>query len=73
MAKFTLSIRDLQGTATIDHGRVQLRAERGYAIRDEDGHRSITCLVCGWTSHNPNDVRERYCGHCHAFHDDPVV
>jgi hypothetical protein len=23
-------------------------------------------------SHNPNDVRERYCGHCHAFHDDMV-
>jgi hypothetical protein len=22
------------------------------------------------TSWNPNDVRERYCGNCHAYHDD---
>lgn len=28
---------------------------------------SITCPVCGRTSWNPNDVREGYCGHCHAW------
>lgn len=27
----------------------------------------IECPVCGWRSHNPNDVREGYCGHCHAY------
>jgi hypothetical protein len=31
---------------------------------------SITCPVCQWTSYNPNDIRERYCGHCHRFHED---
>lgn len=31
---------------------------------------SITCPRCEATSHNPNDVREQYCGRCHAFHDD---
>lgn len=30
----------------------------------------ITCPRCGWSSHNPNDVAQRYCGHCHVFHDD---
>lgn len=25
---------------------------------------SITCPQCGLTSHNPNDVREGWCGHC---------
>ena len=30
---------------------------------------SITCPQCGKTSHNPNDVRERYCGFCHQFHE----
>jgi hypothetical protein len=30
----------------------------------------IRCLVCGLTSWNPHDVRERYCGHCHRFHED---
>jgi hypothetical protein len=28
---------------------------------------SITCPDCGRTSYNPNDVREGYCGHCHAW------
>ena len=28
-----------------------------------------TCPECGWTSYNPNDVRERYCGHCHKYID----
>lgn len=30
---------------------------------------SITCPQCGRTSYNPNDVRERYCGNCHQYHD----
>lgn len=33
----------------------------------EDG-KSITCLVCHFTSHNQNDITHRYCGHCHQFH-----
>lgn len=37
---------------------------------DPSGPRpSITCPKCGRTSHNPNDVRERYCGNCHQYHD----
>jgi hypothetical protein len=34
---------------------------------------SITCPRCGMTSHNANDVRERYCGNCHLFHDDMLI
>jgi len=30
----------------------------------------IRCLRCGRVSYNLNDVRERYCGACHRFHDD---
>jgi hypothetical protein len=30
----------------------------------------FTCPRCGWTSHNPHDAAERYCGHCHVFVDD---
>jgi hypothetical protein len=29
---------------------------------------SITCLLCDRTSHHPSDVAEKYCGHCHIFH-----
>lgn len=25
---------------------------------------SITCPTCGWTSFNPHDVREGWCGNC---------
>lgn len=28
---------------------------------------SFTCPHCGAVSFNPNDIRERYCGACHAF------
>jgi hypothetical protein len=31
---------------------------------------SITCLKCGFTSHNPNDVNQKYCYMCHVFHED---
>jgi hypothetical protein len=32
--------------------------------------KSISCHLCGMTSHNPNDVLHRYCGMCHVFHGD---
>lgn len=35
----------------------------------KDG-KSITCHTCGRTSHNLNDVRNRFCGWCHVFHQD---
>lgn len=43
-----------------------------YTIAD-DGQ-SITCLVCGMTSHHPKDVEHCHCGKCNKFHDvpDPV-
>lgn len=28
---------------------------------------TFTCPRCGATSHNPNDVREAYCGRCHDW------
>jgi len=40
----------------------------GYVILA--GGEAITCLECGRTSYNLNDVAERYCGHCHKFHDE---
>jgi ribosomal protein L37E len=43
---------------------------RTFTIAD-DGQ-SITCHACGRTSHNPNDVKERYCGHCNVFHENPL-
>jgi ribosomal protein S27AE len=32
--------------------------------------RSITCPRCGRTSYNAGDIVNRYCGYCHAFHDE---
>jgi ribosomal protein S27AE len=40
-------------------------------ITDDKGDPiAIKCLKCGLTSHHPEDVRQRYCGKCHVFHDD---
>jgi ribosomal protein S27AE len=36
--------------------------------RISDDGKAITCLKCGMTSHNPNDVAHRYCGRCHIYH-----
>ncbi len=33
------------------------------------GGEAIKCLVCNMTSYHPVDVRERFCGNCHEFHD----
>jgi hypothetical protein len=30
---------------------------------------SITCHACNLTSYHPEDVKNRYCGNCHKFHD----
>ena len=27
----------------------------------------ITCLRCGRTSYNSNDIEEGYCGNCHVY------
>lgn len=41
--------------------------QAGYTIA-ADGL-SITCGRCNSTSYNMSDVRNAYCGECHAFHD----
>lgn len=40
-----------------------------YRIRERKGQWTITCLVCGMTSYNENDVKYQYCGKCSQFHD----
>lgn len=41
-----------------------------YAFVVVDGFHGIRCLRCGKTSYHGEDIRQRYCGHCHHFHDD---
>lgn len=31
---------------------------------------AIQCLICNRISYHPMDVKEKYCGNCHRFHDD---
>lgn len=33
----------------------------------KDG-KAIHCLLCGLTSHHPEDVRQRFCVRCNYFH-----
>jgi hypothetical protein len=34
---------------------------------------TITCPTCGYVSSNRYDIRYRYCGRCHQFHDNPAL
>lgn len=37
--------------------------------RDTDGREFIECLTCHLRSYAPEDIRRRYCGSCHKFHE----
>jgi ribosomal protein L37E len=39
-----------------------IRNALGYVV-------AIKCTLCGMTSYNPNDIKEKYCGNCHRFHE----
>jgi hypothetical protein len=45
------------------------QAEQLQTFTISDDGRNITCHMCQRTSYHPEDVRHRYCGHCHVFHD----
>lgn len=40
-----------------------------YQYDEGGGPIAIKCLKCGATSHNRQDVEQRYCGRCHVFHE----
>lgn len=44
----------------------------GQAGQASDPHAGIQCLTCGYISWNPKDVAARYCGRCHASHEESV-
>lgn len=41
-----------------------------YTIGIKTGQAAIVCLCCGLGSSNAGDIRERYCGFCHAYHSE---
>lgn len=47
------------------------QANEHQAEPDRTAALTFTCPQCGKTSHNPNDVRESYCGACHKFQAAP--
>lgn len=51
----------------------KLAMEQANEHQAKPGHAAstFTCPRCGKTSHNPNDVRESYCGSCHQFQAAP--
>ena len=47
-----------------DYGFVK---KTGFEIIEEG--KAIKCLECERVSWHPEDVRQRYCGNCHKFHE----
>jgi hypothetical protein len=68
------------GTATVDENCPQeiidalnglsKMAFEGYVLVETERlhQQGITCLTCGRTSYNQNDIKFLYCGHCNKFH-----
>lgn len=50
---------------------LQHRSGQFYHVAEDGG--SITCCVCGATSRDPKDIREKYCPQCRVFHEDRMV
>ena len=38
-------------------------------ILHPNGRRALRCMKCGLTTWHPYDVRYRYCGYCHTWHE----
>lgn len=43
-------------------------------IEGADGEelRGIHCKTCGMISFHPDDIKNKYCGHCKRFHDEAI-
>jgi hypothetical protein len=44
--------------------------DRYLIITRPNGAQGILCMTCGRASWHLEDVRQRYCGNCHVFHED---
>lgn len=41
-----------------------------YTLGTKGDAPAIVCLCCGLGSSNPNDIEQKYCGFCHAWHSE---
>lgn len=64
---------ELDGDEVIYHRVAELEdlpPEPTYVIhKPANGETAIECLRCGSLSFHPIDVEQKYCGHCHRFHE----
>ena len=44
-----------------------------YTIIQRNNEIGIKCHICGLTSYNKNDVKNKFCGHCNIFHNDENI
>jgi len=60
----------------VEHGikppRELIEAALDYLVTG-DTRPSIVCPTCFTESFNSTDIKERYCGHCHKFHDEMEI
>ncbi|MFW5941909.1 MAG: hypothetical protein ACOCXI_08920 [Chloroflexota bacterium] len=65
-----VNVRQLRKQADARRRVLRQAGLRTYEIGRRAGAVGIVCLCCGLGSAHPQDVRQRYCGFCNAFHDD---
>jgi hypothetical protein len=62
--------QQLQGSRLFSDG-LKRRGAEFYTIGP--GESSINCHTCGYTSYNPEHVRQKYCPCCLTFHEDRML
>lgn len=50
-------------------GEVEVESNLKYRIIVGSQGKYIECLTCGMKSYHSEDIKHRYCGWCHRFHD----
>jgi hypothetical protein len=63
---YTAVVKAAVDLARSDEGFRQRMIAAQFSVSTLD-NATFTCPDCRMTSHNPNDVENRYCGHCHQF------
>ena len=71
LSEAQFSAQDHRRLSVLRRRALLLAGLRTYTYGNRQGQVSILCLCCGLGSPNLGDIKNRYCGLCHVFHDDP--
>lgn len=58
------------GVTSANTTQVQINKMKTFELVTKNNQEGIKCLLCGLTSFYPHDIKNKFCGSCHLFHED---